>query len=624
MKANVVDYLQHGSYSQDVVYRSDSYLQDKLIHKWGSDLTKDQEARYTYDTLGRRSYEKTSGVVVEDLRPTKDRWGALTSYNDRNELTGYRLYEMTASWSVSSTTAIAGTRQSYTLDHMGNRTGGHQNDVSGTYTSTNPHDGLNQYSTARNLTVDYDNAGNMTDYGTKDYAYDAEDRLVKVTVGTTHYKYKYDYLGRRIGKYTGSTLNKKFVYQGWNLIAELSSTGSVQRTFTWGLDVSTTLHGAGGVGGLLMIDDESTSKRYYPIYDGSRNIVGLYDQAGALVASYEYDAFGRIILQSSGDYSDDNPFRFSTKYTDDETGLVYYGKRFYEPELGRFINRDPIEEDGGLNLYGFVGNDPVNFYDYLGMILWVLLSYNPEDQPTHKNEEADPDILDDELRDEAEGRARAIAMERAGGLLSWIVQGAPVTYLDRLEDLYEAAFDRVENEFARYYDEIEGSQSGDLTNVPQSEKSWWRRAWPSLDSSSNLESTFIPDEKQGFWNRFFFGEKGWHLTVDLNTDTVFILQYGDRFVTGTGPPIGPGGGIKLTRGGVRALRNLKNFKDVKVADLIKLRGGGGSQTAQVATHLRNMPTGTIANMAAKGDRAAMTALKIIKQAGKKADKYKGK
>ena len=382
--ANVVDYLQHGSYSQDVVYRSDSYLQDKLIHKWGTDLTKDQEARYTYDSLGRRSYEKTFGLVVEDLRPTKDRWGAKTTYNDRNELTGYRLYEMNTSWSVSSTTTIAGTHQSYTLDHMGNRTGGHQNDVSGTYTSSNPHDGLNQYNTARGLTVDYDNAGNMTDYGTKDYVYDAEDRLVKVTVGTTHYKYKYDYLGRRIAKYTGSTLNKKFVYQGWNLIAELSSSGSVQRTFTWGLDVSTTLHGAGGVGGLLLIDDELTSKRYYPIYDGSRNITGLYDQNGALVASYEYDAFGRIILQSSGDYSDDNPFRFSTKYTDDETGLVYYGHRYYEPNLGRFINRDPIEEDGGLNLYGFVGNDPVNFYDYLGMDL------GPPPNDDHVNEEADP------------------------------------------------------------------------------------------------------------------------------------------------------------------------------------------------------------------------------------------
>ena len=338
------------------------------------------------------------------------------------------------------------------------------------------------------MTVDYDNAGNMTDYGAKDYVYDAEDRLVKVTVGTNHYKYKYDYLGRRIGKYTGSTLNKKFVYQGWNLIAELSSTGSVQRTFTWGLDVSTTLHGAGGVGGLLLIDDELTSKRYYPIYDGSRNIVGLYDQDGALVASYEYDAFGRIILQSSGDYSDDNPFRFSTKYTDDETGLVYYGHRYYEPDLGRFINRDPIEEDGGLNLYGFVGNDPVNFYDYLGMILWTPQSYDPEYLASfHKNEEPDPDILDDELRDEAEGRARAIAMERAGGLLSWIVQGAPVTYLDRLEGLYEAAMDRVEDTFAQYYDEIGRDYNDDIrSSIEVAQARIPNVILPSLDSDAGV------------------------------------------------------------------------------------------------------------------------------------------
>ena len=475
VKANVVDYLQHGSYSQDVVYRSDSYLQDKLIHKWGSDLTKDQEARYTYDTLGRRSYEKTSGVVVEDLRPTKDRWGALTSYNDRNELTGYRLYEMTASWSVSSTTAIAGTRQSYTLDHMGNRTGGHQNDVSGTYTSSNPHDGLNQYSTARNLTVDYDNAGNMTDYGTKDYAYDAEDRLVKVTVGTTHYKYKYDYLGRRIGKYTGSTLNKKFVYQGWNLIAELSSTGSVQRTFTWGLDVSTTLHGAGGVGGLLMIDDESTSKRYYPIYDGSRNIVGLYDQAGALVASYEYDAFGRIILQSSGDYSDDNPFRFSTKYTDDETGLVYYGHRFYEPELGRFINRDPIEEDGGLNLYGFVGNDPVNFYDYLGnLLIWNYLGPEPDSGPV--NEEADPrdyqfiDFEDGIYLRGASGNHYTIYDD--GDV--WVIQDDVGAHLGHIDDLLA---DRISlyNDYRDFAEALMFNDSEFDFDIPGHRKSYLRR-----------------------------------------------------------------------------------------------------------------------------------------------------
>ena len=59
--------------------------------------------------------------------------------------------------------------------------------------------------------------------------------------------------------------------------------------------------------------------------------------------------------------------RFSTKYADDETGLYYYGYRFHSPELGRWVNRDPIEEQGGANVYGFVGNDGVNRIDMFGL-----------------------------------------------------------------------------------------------------------------------------------------------------------------------------------------------------------------------------------------------------------------
>ena len=65
----------------------------------------------------------------------------------------------------------------------------------------------------------------------------------------------------------------------------------------------------------------------------------------------------------------DQPFRFSTKYTDRETGLLYYGRRYYDPSNGRFVGRDPIEEQGGLHLYAFVSNNAVNKSDYLGMFL---------------------------------------------------------------------------------------------------------------------------------------------------------------------------------------------------------------------------------------------------------------
>lgn len=87
----------------------------------------------------------------------------------------------------------------------------------------------------------------------------------------------------------------------------------------------------------------------------------------SIIAHYEYDAFGDIVSQS-GPMADDFTFRFSTKYYENETGIVHYEKRPYSPPLGRFISCDPVEEDGGVNLYVFCGNDPVNSFDYLGMV----------------------------------------------------------------------------------------------------------------------------------------------------------------------------------------------------------------------------------------------------------------
>jgi RHS repeat-associated protein len=86
---------------------------------------------------------------------------------------------------------------------------------------------------------------------------------------------------------------------------------------------------------------------------------------GSISAQYEYGPFGELI-RASGPMAA-NPLRFSTKYADDETDFIYYGYRFYNPSTGRWPNRDPIEELGGLNLYGMVGNDPLNRIDAFGL-----------------------------------------------------------------------------------------------------------------------------------------------------------------------------------------------------------------------------------------------------------------
>ena len=110
----------------------------------------------------------------------------------------------------------------------------------------------------------------------------------------------------------------------------------------------------------------SNNKVHFPAYDLNGNVMGLVNAAnGNISAKYEYGPFGEVFC-SVGDMAKVNPFGFSTKYTDNETDLLYYGYRYYSPALGRWLSRDPIEEKGGLNLYAFVNNDPVNKWDLYG------------------------------------------------------------------------------------------------------------------------------------------------------------------------------------------------------------------------------------------------------------------
>ncbi|MDD4406312.1 MAG: RHS repeat-associated core domain-containing protein [Parabacteroides sp.] len=194
---------------------------------------------------------------------------------------------------------------------------------------------------------------------------------------TKRLAFEYDSQGRRIAKKvwnntagTGTPATYlKYLYDGWNLIAELngnSATNSLVRSYTWGLDASGSMQGAGGVGGLLMVN-AGTNGVHFPAYDLNGNVMGLVNATNGIIsAKYEYGPFGEVFC-SVGDMAKVNPFQFSTKYTDTETDLVYYGYRYYSPALGRWLSRDPIEERGGLNLYAFVNNDPVNKWDKLGL-----------------------------------------------------------------------------------------------------------------------------------------------------------------------------------------------------------------------------------------------------------------
>ena len=246
-------------------------------------------------------------------------------------------------------------------------------------------------------------AGNLLSDGEHTFSWDAENRLHAVTpANATNGSLKvvnwYDHRHRRVTKevfelsgYTppygeppvpgdpgewGLLRTHNFFYDGWNLVRETvaHTNGSVDRIeYVWGLDLSGTLQGAGGVGGLLF--EKRNGQIYIPLYDANGNVTAYVDANGTVRGHFEYDVFGKVIAQT-GDMADAFCFRFSTKYFDAETGLYYYGYRFYSPELGRWINRDPIGENGGLKLYGFVGNDPINRWDYLGLKQTIIKSCN--------------------------------------------------------------------------------------------------------------------------------------------------------------------------------------------------------------------------------------------------------
>ncbi len=146
----------------------------------------------------------------------------------------------------------------------------------------------------------------------------------------------------------------------------------------WGLDIDGTLQGAGGVGGLLSVNSYTStnnspfsilhSQLCFPTYDANGNISEYVTaSSGNIVAHYDYSPFGEQIL-ASGEMAQTFTHRFSTKPFCQYTGLIEYQYRKYHPSLGRWLSRDPIGEQGGVNLYAMCGNNGIDNYDIYGKL----------------------------------------------------------------------------------------------------------------------------------------------------------------------------------------------------------------------------------------------------------------
>lgn len=245
----------------------------------------------------------------------------------------------------------------YEFDLAYNRTTANENGVVTSYVAN----GLQQYSQVGTAVLNYDPNGNLVSDGSKTYSYDYAGRLVRVDQGGSPIATMiYDVLGRRVVK-TTSSKSVHSIHLGDEVLEEIETVGAstTTRQMVWGKTIDD----------LMVLRVGSTD--YFPIDDQQNSVAYLLNAQGAVVESYTYDSYGApTIKNASGVQIASSAFGNSWMYAgrtwDAEIGLYYNRARYLSPTLGRFITRDPIGFAGGINLYAYTMNSPINGTDPFG------------------------------------------------------------------------------------------------------------------------------------------------------------------------------------------------------------------------------------------------------------------
>jgi RHS repeat-associated protein len=312
------------------------------------------------------------------------------SYNSFGELTGYTassqggrlfglFYTRDADGRISNKTEISGfhiTTYTYSYDPAGRLVGVSKN---GTAISSNSYDSnsnrLQATTPSGTVSATYDAQDRLLTYGAATYTYTANGELASQTVGTQTTAYQYDVLGnlvsaslpsgkairylvdaenRRVGKIVNGTLVEGFLYDGDRIVAQLNGSNAI---------VSQFIYASGATSPDYMVSGGVTYRIFSDHLGSPRMVVNT--STGVLAEQITYDEFGNVLGDTNPGFE---PFGFAGGLYDQDTKLVRFGARDYNPSTGRWTAKDPILFNGGdANLYGYVLNDPVNGIDPLGL-----------------------------------------------------------------------------------------------------------------------------------------------------------------------------------------------------------------------------------------------------------------
>lgn len=326
---------------------------------------------YAYDGLDRltRLRHARGPAALADYRYAHGDDGRVTQVEDE---AGSHRYTYDALGRLTSASHAGRPAEAYAYDAVGNRTSSH-------LAETYAYGPLNRLTGAASAAYSYDENGNLTaasdDAGTRSYAWDFENRLTSVSgPGPSTVFYEYDALGRRTRRVVSGRVKPRhgrgksrprhagtttdFSYDGADVILDANGDG-------------TTVEYLNGPG----LDDKlwqraDAGQPHYFLTDHLGSTRALADPSGNVVERRDYDSFGNGPAPDGDRRRAAGPltrYGFTGREHDPDTGLIYYRARWYDPRLGRFISEDPAGLAGGINLYAYVGNDPVNKTDPLGL-----------------------------------------------------------------------------------------------------------------------------------------------------------------------------------------------------------------------------------------------------------------